>query len=375
MNAIDILTELIKINTTNPPGNELPAAEYIQSILEKSGFECEVQNLGNNRGNIIASIGNDNGPELMLNGHLDVVPALGDWNSNPFICRFNDGKVYGRGTADMKGGLAAMLSAAISMASRANDLQGRLKLVFVADEEDANLGTLSYLKTHNKSDFAIIGEPTGLNIAIAHRGVARDYILIKGESRHAALPEQNLDSISRTEKAIHAIKELNKELQCYKHDVLPPPSLAITQIEGYEKDNIVPATVKLLLDFRILPGTTYEKVHSILENKLRVVLGNNFNIIPHFYMPGGEISKSDDFANLCLAVRDDIVGQKGRLCSFNASCEQCFFTSNGIKTIILGPGSLKEAHTVDEFTTEEEVNTAEKIYRKIIEKVLINQAL
>ena len=130
-------------------------------ILQTAGFRCEVQDLGGNRANLIAVLGGGDGPELMLTGHLDVVPAMGAWDSSPFSMAEKDGRLYGRGTSDMKGGIAAMCEAAMGCAARKETMKGSLKLLFVADEECSNLGTLSYLKTHGGSGYAIIGEPTG----------------------------------------------------------------------------------------------------------------------------------------------------------------------------------------------------------------------
>ena len=197
MNCIELLRELIGFDTVNPPGNEKPAARYLAGILEPMGFKCEVQDLGGSRANLIAVLDGGDGPELMLNGHLDVVPAVGEWDSSPFSMEEKDGKLYGRGTCDMKGGIAAMCEAAMRCAARKEPMKGKLKLLFVADEECSNLGTLSYLKTHERSDYAIIGEPTRLEVAVAHRGVSRDYIDVKGAPRHAALPAGEEDAVMK----------------------------------------------------------------------------------------------------------------------------------------------------------------------------------
>ena len=134
MNAVDILAKLIEFQTVSPPGNEAPAAEFLAGLLQSRGFCVQVQQLGNNRANMIAWIGEE-GPELMLNGHLDVVPAAGEWTFPPFSMTRKEGRLYGRGSADMKGGVAAMCEAAIRFASKGGPRRGRLKLLFVADEE------------------------------------------------------------------------------------------------------------------------------------------------------------------------------------------------------------------------------------------------
>lgn len=369
--CIEILKRLIAINTVNPPGKEKEAAEYLAKLLGPYGFCCEVQDLGEDRANLIAWIGKEEGPELIFNGHLDVVPAIGRWETDPFEAVFQEGRIYGRGTADMKGGIAAMCEAAIGIARRGGPGKGRLQLVFVADEECANLGTLGYLKNNKPGTFAVIGEPTGLKVAIAHRGVSRDYIDLLGKARHAALPREEADAVTMAAKAILAVGEISRSLESRTHEVLPPPGIAVTMAQGYEKDNIVPGRVRLLLDFRILPGMSHEEVCAILRSGLEGAGIEGYEIIPHFYMPGGEIPSGDDFVRLCMEVRNRVLGEKQeKPCAFDASCEQCFLAERGIRTVICGPGDLAQAHTVGEFVLEEEIRQAARLYEAIAERVL-----
>ncbi len=369
--SIGILRRLIAINTVNPPGREEAAAEYLAGLLRSCGFCCEVQELGDGRANLIAWIGEDEGPELILNGHLDVVPAIGRWETDPFEAVFQDGKIYGRGTADMKGGIAAMCEAAIRVAEKGGPGKGRLKLVFVADEECSNLGTLSCMKTLRPGSCAIIGEPTELRVAIAHRGVSRDYVDLSGKARHAALPRRGEDAVTMGAKAVLAIQGINKELEARTHEVLPSPGIAVTMVQGYEKDNIVPGRVRLLLDFRILPGMSHEEVCEILKAGLNRAGIEGYELVPHFYMPGGEISSGDDFVRQCMEVREQVLGEgQEKPCAFDASCEQCFLAGQGVRTVICGPGSLNEAHTVGEFVLEEQIRQAADFYEAVAERLL-----
>lgn len=369
--SIEILKQLIAIDTVNPPGREKAAAEYLAGLLEPYGFCCEVQDLGDGRANLIAWMGEDEEPELILNGHLDVVPAIGQWESDPFEAVFQDGKIYGRGTSDMKGGIAAMCEAAIRVAKKGGPKKGRLKLVFVADEECSNLGTLSCIKTLKPGSCAVIGEPTELKVAIAHRGVSRDYIDLLGKARHAALPRQGEDAVTMGAKAILAINEINKGLKDRTHEVLPPPGIAVTMVQGYEKDNIVPGRVRLLLDFRILPGMSHGEVQEILKTGLDREGIEGYEMVPHFYMPGGEISSGDAFVRQCMEVREQILGERQKKpCAFEASCEQCFLAEQGVRTVICGPGSLNQAHTVGEFVLKEQIEKAADFYEAVAGRIL-----
>lgn len=370
MDAIDLLEQLVSFDTTSPPGNERSAAIFLAEVLKSYGFHCEVQELGNNRANLIAVIGEGAGPELMLNGHLDVVPAHGQWRSNPFVMTRENGRFYGRGTSDMKGGIAAMCEAAIRISQKGGPKKGRLKLLFVADEECSNLGTMKYLEVYGASDYAIIGEPTGLEIAIAHRGVSRNYVDLHAPARHAALPAAERDSIEKAGLSIWAVKRLNRELSAMSHEVLPPPCISITMMHGYEKDNVVPGTTRMLLDFRILPGMSQQQAEKLIRNGLRKSGLTDCSIIPHFYMPGGELPSDNPFVGLCLEERKRLFQSESRPQAFGASCEQCFFVGHGIQTLICGPGNLTQAHTVDEFLEEGQIREAVDLYERIIDKII-----
>lgn len=370
MDCMEILTELIGIDTVNPPGNERNAAVFLCSLLEKHGFRCEVQELGDNRANVIASLG-EGAPELMFNGHLDVVPAAGEWEYPPFELTEKDGRLYGRGCADMKGGVAAMCVAALELAGKGKPSKGTLKLLFVADEESSNLGVHAYFRTHAAGDYAVIGEPTGLAVCTAHRGVARIYIDVHGVSRHAALPEKEKDSVSVLRDVIEAVQELNEELKGMKHQVLPPPGIAVTRIEGYEKDNIVPGVIRVLLDFRILPGMSEKEVFACLEETFRRKNIHGCELHRHFFMPGGEIEADDIFVRKSLEVKRRITGCEEQARAFDASCEQCFLQQRGMRTIICGPGELSQAHGINEFTKKEQLCAAVEFYKELAEEILI----
>ena len=172
------------------------------------------------------------------------------------------------------------------------------------------------------------------------------------------------------EDALRAMRKINEDLKKRSHEVLPPPSVAVTMIQGYEKDNVVPGNVRLLTDFRILPGMKYEEVKEILCRALEEERVEKFSISPHFFMPGGQISSSDPFVKLCLEERNRLLNSVSGPKAFGASCEQCFLTECGTQALICGPGNLEQAHTVDEFTEEKQVKAAAELYERIINRIL-----
>lgn len=367
--TLEIFEALMAQDTINPPGNEKRGALCLKEIFDREGIPCEVQDLGDNRANFIASFG-EGDKILEYSGHLDVVPCVGDWQHTAIGTTEEGDLIYGRGACDMKGGVAAMCSAAISMFRDKTPLNGQIRLTFVADEEDANLGMHAFLDSHKAATYTILGEPTDLHVAIAHRGVGRYYIDLLGHACHAALRSTEETAVAKAARAVMAIEDLNKQLESMTHDVLPSPSIVVTMVQGYEKDNVVPGKVRLLVDFRVLPGMTEPQTRKLVQDALDAHGIVGYELIKHFFMPGGEVAQAHPFVSACVEQAEKLNERKEAPQAFGASCEQCFLVEAGSATVIIGPGSLDQAHTVDEFVEKAQLLRAAKLYREIAMDVL-----
>lgn len=367
--TLEIFEALMAQDTINPPGNEKRGALCLKEIFDREGIPCEVQDLGDNRANFIASFG-EGDKILEYSGHLDVVPCVGDWQHTAIGTTEEGDLIYGRGACDMKGGVAAMCSAAISMFRDKTPLNGQIRLTFVADEEDANLGMHAFLDSHKAATYTILGEPTDLHVAIAHRGVGRYYIDLLGHACHAALRSTEETAVAKAARAVMAIEDLNKQLESMTHDVLPSPSIVVTMVQGYEKDNVVPGKVRLLVDFRVLPGMTEPQTRKLVQDALDAHGIVGFELTKHFFMPGGEVAQAHPFVSACVEQAEKLNERKEAPQAFGASCEQCFLVEAGSATVIIGPGSLDQAHTVDEFVEKAQLLRAAKLYREIAVDVL-----
>ena len=367
--TLEIFEALMAQDTINPPGNEKRGALCLKEIFDREGIPCEVQDLGDNRANFIASFG-EGDKILEYSGHLDVVPCVGDWQHTAIGTTEEGELIYGRGACDMKGGVAAMCSAAISMFRDKTPLNGQIRLTFVADEEDANLGMHAFLDSHKAATYTILGEPTDLHVAIAHRGVGRYYIDLLGHACHAALRSTEETAVAKAARAVMAIEDLNKQLESMTHDVLPSPSIVVTMVQGYEKDNVVPGKVRLLVDFRVLPGMTEPQTRKLVQDALDAHGIVGFELTKHFFMPGGEVAQAHPFVSACVEQAEKLNERKEAPQAFGASCEQCFLVEAGSATVIISPGSLDQAHTVDEFVEKAQLLRAAKLYREIAMDVL-----
>lgn len=367
--TLEIFEALMAQDTINPPGNEKRGALCLKEIFDREGIPCEVQDLGDNRANFIASFG-EGDKILEYSGHLDVVPCVGNWQHTAIGTTEEGELIYGRGACDMKGGVAAMCSAAISMFRDKTPLNGQIRLTFVADEEDANLGMHAFLDSHKAATYTILGEPTDLHVAIAHRGVGRYYIDLLGHACHAALRSTEETAVAKAARAVMAIEDLNKQLESMTHDVLPSPSIVVTMVQGYEKDNVVPGKVRLLVDFRVLPGMTEPQTRKLVQDALDAHGIVGFELTKHFFMPGGEVAQAHPFVSACVEQAEKLNERKEAPQAFGASCEQCFLVEAGSATVVIGPGSLDQAHTVDEFVEKAQLLRAAKLYREIAMDVL-----
>ena len=367
--TLEIFEALMAQDTINPPGNEMRGALCLKEIFDREGIPCEVQDLGHNRANFIACFG-EGEKMLEYSGHLDIVPCVGDWKHTAIGTTEEGDLIYGRGACDMKGGVAAMCSAAIALYRDKTPLNGKIRLTFVADEEDANLGMHAFLNTHEAATYTILGEPTNLHVAVAHRGVARYYIDLLGHACHAALRSTEETAVAKAARAVMAIEDLNAQLEAMKHDVLPSPSIVVTMMQGYEKDNVVPGKVRLLVDFRVLPGMNEPQTRKLVQDALDAHGIKGYELKKHFFMPGGEVDKAHPFVSACVKKAGELLDRAEEPMPFGASCEQCFLVEAGAATVIIGPGSLDQAHTVDEYVEKTQLLRAAELYRQIAMDIL-----
>lgn len=375
--VVDILRDMISFNTVNEPGNEDLLAKYLGSELENLGFEIRIVPCGDYRSSLVAFKGNPNGIKLLFNGHLDVVATSNNWSSDPFTLTQDGDRLYGRGTADMKGGIASMIAAVKQLTDERFDYtQGQLILTFVADEELYNKGTHSVLELPEvkNADYAIIGEPTDLKICIGHRGTARSVIRVNGRSCHSSKPELGLNAISIMSHVIQAIDRHNEELKTITHHVLPSPTIAVVMIEGGEKDNIIPGHCEIKFDRRTLPSDTKQSVQdeisTLLDSIGRHVKEFSYEIVPYIYLEAGEVSPESLVVSKSMKAYEMVFGREAVLRDFSATCEQSLFMNQGIDTLIFGPGHLNQAHVDDEYTTISQLNAAAEFYYAVIKEFL-----
>ena len=267
-----LLVDLVGMESVNPdlvPGGrgEAAIARYVADFLRRAGFDTRLQEVAPGRFNAIGFLpGKGRGHSLMLNGHLDTVGVAG--MDDPFAARIEGDRLFGRGAQDMKGGLAAALAAGATL-GKESSLSGDLIIAAVADEEFRSLGTRALLNEGIKADSAIVMEPTGLEVAIAHKGFAWASVETLGRAAHGSRPEEGLDSIAFMGRVLKEIEDLQKRLAAHPpHPLLGHGSVHASLISGGQELSSYPQRCRLDLERRLLPGEDGQNFEQEIEEIL-----------------------------------------------------------------------------------------------------------
>lgn len=363
---VALLCHLIQHPSENPPGNENAVAHFIAGVLNKEGIETELQDVTPGRPNVIARIkGRQPGKHLILNGHTDVVPCGEGWSVDPFAAVIDNDRIIGRGAADMKSGVAAMMFTAILLQRHRYPFNGNLTLLFNVDEERVNLGMAHFQTQGVKADYAIIGEPTSLEVCIAHKGVSRTRLTTFGTAGHAAKVSEPDSAIDKMARLLPALVQECQRVKLKRHNQLGNASMLVTTINGGSAPNIVPASCSIEIDRRVLPGETRHDINNSLCSALADVglrKDRDYSLENYLFIPASAIEDNHLLVERAYEVVKEVSGNAKKTI-FEATCEAPFFSvGQDIPTIIMGPGDLSQAHVKDEFVRIEELHQAARIY-------------
>ena len=371
----DLLEALVGFNTENPPGREGEAAAYIAGQMHDCGFDVDTVCIAPGRTNVVARFENGPGPAMAFNTHIDTVPAGEGWQSDPFRLRRAEGRLYGRGSCDAKGPMAAIMEALRLLVADRDRWSGTVLGVFVADEEVESLGAKAYAQTHPALDFCVVGEPTSCMPVIAHKGSLRPVVRVFGRSAHSGTPDKGVNAILHAVPLLEAIAEEHARVRTNCHPLVGPAGLTVTRANGGTADNVVPDACDFLLDRRMVPGETETRVRSDLADMVRRASkrsGTDMAIIEYRPIAGGPTETAADhpIAVAASAVCSEHNGCPSPVRGFDGGCDLVHFHSVGAHGVVIGPGSLAQAHTADEFVPVDELVRAAGIYRDLALRML-----
>ncbi|WP_340609381.1 acetylornithine deacetylase [Xenorhabdus bharatensis] len=336
--------------------------------LKQIGFEIEVQPVPESRGkfNMLATLGNGSGG-LLLCGHTDTVPFdAGRWTQDPFTLTERDGKLYGLGTADMKGFFAFIIDAIRDI--DISKLSHPLYILATADEETSMAGARYFAANATiKPDFAIIGEPTSLQPIRAHKGHVAHAIRIEGKSGHSSDPARGVNAIDLMHESITQLMKLRHTLQERYHNpafAIPYPTMNFGHIHGGDAANRICACCELHMDIRPLPGLTLQDLNEALNESLEPVKQRwpgRLNVTElHPPIPGYECPTNHKL----VGVIERLLGTKAETVNY---CTEAPFIQQLCPTIVLGPGSIEQAHQPDEYIEVSMIEPTRKLIAQIVE--------
>jgi acetylornithine deacetylase len=349
-----LLSSLVGINSINPsliPGaaGEAEIARFVKGWLDERGIQADVHEAAPGRPSVIARVpGKGGGRSLLLNAHLDTVGV--DGMSSPFDPRIEDGRMYGRGTYDMKAGLAACMLALSDI--RPGELAGDILLAAVADEEHASLGVQDVLK-RIKADAAIVTEPTSLQLCVAHKGFSWHEIVTSGRAAHGSQPQFGIDAIAHMGRVLNRLEALEAELrQRAPHRLLGHGSLHASLIRGGQELSSYPATCTLQLERRTLPAEGLTSVEHEIEGLLNDLAARD----PQFQArhrttlsrPPFCVSEQEPVVTTVLREAAGVIGTTPATIGASFWMDAAFLAAAGIPTVAFGPHG-SGAHAIDEW--------------------------
>ncbi|MGH9922224.1 MAG: M20 family metallopeptidase [Nitrososphaerales archaeon] len=369
---VQTASELVRIPSRNPPGEEKRCAEYIYSRLKESGLETHLVNEPySNRPQVVAIARGENENTILLNGHIDTVPE-GDpesWTMDPFSGNVKDGLLYGIGSVDMKSALAIMMH----VAEFANT-NGNILLTFAVGEERAELGTstlLSYVKKFNlKIRYGLVLEPTTLNVASCQKGGVWFKIKLKGRASHASAPDQGINAIEMASKVMQAINDYRIFIAKRKHRLADPPTCTVTMISGGFKENVIPDKCELVIDRRLVPGES----SNVVEQELRSFIDRSQLDYELEKIGSREPVEIDDNSAIAKAVLDatsEVTGSNVSTVCFPGATDNEHLVANGIQSLVWGPGNLNKAHAIDECISINEIKHGTVTLALLLNRLLV----
>ena len=373
---VDLTRELIRFKTFNPPGDELLLAERLAERMNGLGLDARVIPFAQGRANVIGRVpGSGRRSALIFSGHLDTVPVGTEkWDHDPLSGDIADGRIYGRGAADMKGGVAAMIMAASAVQNTGVQLKGDLVLALTAGEEVDSIGAVHLLKEGLLIDAGalVIAEPTALEVCSAEKGALWLEILIKGKAAHGSSPHLGKNAIVPMSAFVRNLEQFFQPL--LKHPLLGSPTMNIATIEGGFKTNVVPDQCRLTIDFRTVPEQNVTELKANVESLLRQTAERegvewDVRIINERESVG--TSADDPFVKLFQESSRTVLGGESTVGGVS------YFTDGAVLTpalkvpmVIFGPGEAACAHQANEWVSIENLRLAAMIYADIAVRML-----
>jgi acetylornithine deacetylase/succinyl-diaminopimelate desuccinylase len=384
---VSLLQKLVRADSEDPPGDTGKCAEVIGDLLDREGIPYKIEEPKPGIRSVVAVLEGNNsgaGPALLFNGHIDTVPAGTGWSLDPFGAEIRDGYLYGRGSTDMKAGIAASLGALLELKREGAPFTGQVIFTAVGDEENhSQYGTKYLLSQGLTADFAINCEPTNLDICLGNRGLLMVDVFVQGRSSHAGRPGLGKNAVTLANKLIEGLNDLDFSYSRDGRFKDPLGSISIVGIHGGGRINVIPDSCVFYVDRRMMPGETGEGAIQQIEEVINRITGkppgrkgdapveSEVLINPEVWHEPFWMGEDNPYVQNCVETYWDVFGKAPAFEGKSAGTDASHLVSMGnIPTVIFGPGDYRVSHTVDEGVEISQLDGARRYYSSLVKKLL-----
>lgn len=376
--VVELTRALVRAPGENPPGGEAETVGVLAEACATRGLEVSTTEVAPGRPNLLARTVGGDGPGLLLLGHTDVVPVGDGWTADPVGAEVLDGRVVGRGSSDMKGGLAAMVVAMSAVRRAGVSLSGPVELAAVVDEEETGMGVRHYLATADRSGFAgcVVAEPTDLQTVVAARGDSYLHVRVTGKAAHAGDPADGANAIYGAAAVIGLLERWHDELADRRHPLVGPGTWSVGLVDGGTGTSVVPAEASLTADRRLLPDETADEVLAECRRRLDGLRLDTQGLAVEsavtMEMPGFETPSDHPLVAGVDGALSDAGGPGHPLGGWSAACDGGYVARDvGVPVVVLGAGSVThQAHRPNESVGVAELLVAARAYALAIVRLL-----
>lgn len=369
VDAIELTKELIRIPSVNPPGDETACANYLAGVLERLGFETQLHSFGPGRFNLVARLaGKGTGRPIGFTGHLDTVPlGAAPWSFDPFAAEEHDGKLYGRGTSDMKAGIACFIAACSRMLDELKS-GGGVQLLLTGGEETGCDGARALAETRpelfTELALLIVGEPTSNYPYVGHKGALWMRGIAAGKTAHGSMPEHGDNAIYKATRAIDRLRDF--DLDGNEHPLMGRSTMNVGTFRAGLNINSVPDKAEFEFDIRTVPGMD----HGCLCMQLKNAFAGEIDLHPIVDVPPLYSEVNHPVIQSILSVCSNFHGETitPRAVSYFTDGSVLLPPTGHPPTIILGPGEPQMAHQTDEYCHTSRIKECVSLYQALLEE-------
>jgi succinyl-diaminopimelate desuccinylase len=375
--VVELTRDLIRYRSVNPPGNEGEVAEFLAGRMRDLGIEASVETVQPGRANVIGRIAGGGGTALVFTGHLDVVPPGGQrWQHDPFEAEMVDGRVYGRGSADMKGGVAAIVTAMAALVRSGYRPSGDILLAATCGEEAGMLGARAMVDARAlpTGGNLVVAEPTDLNVFHGEKGVLWLRVRALGRTAHGSMPWLGANAISAIARLIPRLEEYPFDFE--ESPLLGKPSISVNVINGGNKTNVVPDVCEIEVDMRTVSTQDHaaivehvrrlaEEVASSVHPELRIEVEVDQDV------SALETAREHPLVDAAIASVRDVRGQEPQVGGVTYGTDGAHLGPGfDMPVVICGPGANGMAHQPDEYVEVGQLVQAAEIYVDLAHRLL-----